>query len=151
MAIMCPYCQQPAQLATGAEIYRHRPDLAKLCFWACFPCGAYVGCHKLGAWIWKAGKKVVSDGTIPLGRLANAELRQAKQAAHAAFDPTWKDRGQPRRTAYAWLAHKLGIPVDDCHIGEFDVERCRRVVAIVKEEDERQRQQHPHHRPTAHP
>ena len=132
MAIKCPYCTQAAQLVTGAEIYRHRPDLAGLNFWACFPCGAYVGCHKAGAWFWKAGKKVISDGTIPLGRLANAELRQAKQAAHAAFDPMWKERGQPRKTAYAWLAFKLGIPEADCHIGEFDVERCRLVVEVCR-------------------
>lgn len=130
----CPYCQQPAQLATGAEIYRNRDDLAALSFWACFPCGAYVGCHKRGAWFYRAGKKVVSDGTEPLGRLANAELRAAKQAAHAAFDPTWMNTGQPRKTAYAWLAHKLGIPVEDCHIGEFDVDRCRLVVEICKRE-----------------
>lgn len=132
MAVMCPYCAQPAQLVTGAEIYPHRMDLERLSFWACFPCGAYVGCHRAGCWLWKNGKKVISDGTVPLGRLANAELRRAKQAAHAAFDPMWTDRGQPRKTAYAWLAFKLGIPVDECHIGEFDVERCRLVVQLCQ-------------------
>lgn len=131
MPITCPYCKAEAQLVTGAEIYRHRADLAHLSFWACFPCGAYVGCHKVGAWMYRAGKKIVSDGTLPLGRLANAELRAAKSAAHAAFDPLFKNGGMTRRAAYAWLAHKLGLSDDDCHIGAMDVEQCRLVVEIV--------------------
>lgn len=78
-------------------------------------------------------KKVVSDGTLPLGRLANAELRQAKRAAHAAFDPLWQSRRMSRRSAYAWLAQQLGIAVEDCHIGMFDTESCQRVIAAVRE------------------
>lgn len=122
MPVTCNYCQQPAQLVDGDTIYPHRPDLYALKFWYCSPCGAWVGCHK---------------GTIsPLGRLADAELRQAKQAAHAVFDPLWQDgRFNSRRRAYQWLAGQLGIDVNDCHIGMFDVETCRRVVEICKAEE----------------
>ncbi len=73
------------------------------------------------------------DGTQPLGRLANAELRRAKSAAHARFDPIWTEGYKKRRRAYAWLAHELGMDVNCCHIGEFDVEQCRRVVAICEQ------------------
>ncbi|MFB5268120.1 zinc-finger-containing protein [Paenibacillus enshidis] len=39
---------------------------------------AYVGVH---------------DGTdIPLGRLANRELRELKKQCHALFDPVWKNK-----------------------------------------------------------
>jgi len=119
--VTCPYCNQPAALVAGVAIYPYRPDLAHLSFWQCAPCGARVGCHK--------------GTTQPLGRLANAELRLAKQQAHAAFDPLWRTPafGETRNSAYNWLADRLGIPRADCHIGMFDVEQCRRVVEVCAE------------------
>lgn len=129
MAISCPYCSTPAELVTGDVLYPHRPDLASLKFWRCSPCGAHVGCHKRGA----VADGIRSDGTLPLGRLANAELRRAKSQAHALFDEIWKSRRMGRRQAYAWLAKKLGIPQAECHIGMFDVDRCREVVRLIKE------------------
>ncbi len=132
MTIRCDYCGRPALLVTGAAIYRRRPDLLHLRFWQCPPCDAYVGCHKAGAWTVTAkGERVTSDGTLPLGRLANGELRAAKQAAHAAFDPLWMSERMTRREAYAWLAGVLGVSVDNCHIGMFDVDGCHAVVAAV--------------------
>jgi hypothetical protein len=128
----CPYCDRKADLVGGAAIYPSRPDLFGLKFWRCAPCDAYVGCHKTGAWVWRGAKKVASDGTLPLGRLANAALRKAKSAAHAAFDPLWKSGGMTRREAYAWLADALGISPDNCHIGMMDLDACRAVVAVVK-------------------
>ena len=127
----CPYCNKPAVLVTGAVIYPHRPDLFALKFWQCAPCKAHVGCHKSGAVMRVGNRKVTSDGTVPLGRLANAQLRQAKSAAHAAFAPLWRAGGMQRREAYAWLADQLGITVANCHIGEFDIEGCRAVVTAV--------------------
>jgi hypothetical protein len=67
-----------------------------------------------------------------MGRLANPELRRAKSAAHAAFDPLWKSRKMGRKQAYAWLARELGISVANCHIGMFDVDACRSVVKVVE-------------------
>ena len=124
----CPYCNRSAALVGGAHIYPNRPDLYGLKFWVCAPCDAYVGCHKAGAWV----SGVRSDGTLPMGRLANAELRRAKQRAHATFDPIWKSNEMSRRQAYAWLATQLGISVANCHIGMFDVDGCNAVVAAVK-------------------
>jgi hypothetical protein len=115
---ICPYCQNSSMLVTGAEVYPHRPDLVQLYFYRCQPCDAFVGCHP--------------GSTKPLGRLANAELRRAKSAAHAAFDPLWKQGAMHRSSAYAWLAQMLGIAGSDCHIGLFDVEMCNRVVEICK-------------------
>jgi hypothetical protein len=124
--VICPYCDQPAWLVPGIVIYPRRPDLAHKQFWRCKPCDAWVGCH---------------PGTErPLGRLANAELRAAKQAAHAAFDPMWKakmrrdgcSKGRARGAGYKWLAEQLGIEKKRCHIGMFDVDHCRRVVQICE-------------------
>lgn len=123
LRVTCDYCHRDAELVKGNVIYPHRPDLFARWFWRCEPCGAWVGCHARGRGEW--------DGKRPLGRLANAELRRAKQAAHGAFDPLWRSGAMGRRDAYAWLAEQLGIAIQNCHIGKFDVDGCRAVVAAV--------------------
>lgn len=131
MTVQCPYCGAAAPLVTGADVYPHRRDLHEIFLYRCTPCDAWVGCHR--------------GTTRPLGRLANAELRRAKQAAHAAFDPLWRHRAgirtarMPRAKAYAWLARELGIEAADCHIGMFDVATCRRVVEVCARHHEQAR------------
>lgn len=122
----CPYCNNRARLVTGLVIYPRRPDLGHKKFWHCAPCRAYVGCHDAGV-----GQ---GNGTKPLGRLANAELRAAKKRAHFAFDMLWLDKTNKRRArqaAYTWLAAAMGLPVERCHIGEMDVQQCEQVVQLV--------------------
>lgn len=123
MTLTCNYCGKDAVLVTGKDIYPHRPDLYSLQFWSCLPCGAWVGCHK-------------RSKAVPLGRLANAELRKAKSAAHAAFDPIWKSGDKSRRGAYEWLSKRLNIPFKDCHIGMFDTATCAEVVRVCTESKE---------------
>ncbi len=125
---VCPYCDRVAELVDGSAIYPRRRDLHARKFWRCAPCDAWVGTH------------ANSSKHAPLGRLANAELRQAKQAAHRAFDRLWKakirrdgcQKFEARQAAYAWLAERLGIDPKDAHIGMFDVDQCRRVVEVCK-------------------
>ena len=128
----CPYCSSQAQLVTGERIYPHRPDLFDLKFWCCDLCDAWVGCHKPGTHRVEGGQRIDNGDCHPLGRLANAELRRAKSAAHAAFDPLWKSRGLSRRQAYAWLSEQMGLDLDRTHIGEFDVAQCNRVFEICR-------------------
>lgn len=114
MKLQCPYCTQPATYRGNS---RHLYSRNYGPVWECVPCKAWVGCHK---------------GTrTPLGRLANAELRKAKMAAHAAFDPMWKSGDMKRRAAYAWLADALSLPPEQAHIGMMDVAMCRRVMQAV--------------------
>lgn len=40
MSVICDYCDKPAELVTGAEVYPHRPDLHHKKFWLCKPCDA---------------------------------------------------------------------------------------------------------------
>lgn len=115
---VCPYCDRDALQVGGETIYPQRRDLWAKVFWLCQVCRAYVGCHPASA--------------RPLGRLANAELRKAKMAAHAAFDPAWRTGKMKRRTAYRRLSESLGIDENECHIGMFDVDMCKRVVAEVR-------------------
>lgn len=119
----CRYCQLPAALKRyGDAGYPYGRDYGPT--WTCTPCAAWVGCH---------------PGTEkPLGGLANAVLRVAKQAAHAAFDPLWQQKmareGVPkwkaRHAGYRWLSDQLGIPFKETHIGLFDLAQCRRVVEV---------------------
>lgn len=120
MNVSCDYCGKPARIVSGSVIYPHRPDLKHLRFWHCDPCGAYVGCHKNSA------------RHVPLGRLANEELRTWKQLAHSNFDPLWKSGRMKRRDAYAWLAEQMNLDFKSCHIGMFNVEQCKDVVRITK-------------------
>lgn len=120
MNVICSYCGQPARLVSGLIIYPYRDDLRQKKFWQCQPCDAYVGCHEAG--------NGYGDGTRPLGRLADASLRSAKQKAHEVFDRLWMNqvqRNAARKRAYKELALRMGIKVDDCHIGMFDVTQCQ--------------------------
>lgn len=119
MIHVCAYCGKPTQLVGGDVIYPHRPDLADKLFYRCVLCEAHVGCHP--------------GTTEPLGRVANAELRKAKMAAHAAFDPLWRGGGMKRKEAYAWLRTAMGLVEEDCHIGMFNVEQCHEVVRLCEE------------------
>lgn len=87
------------------------------------------------------------DGA-PLGTPANKETKQARIAAHAAFDELWKGcmseypkagkrnaseiTRMARRRCYAWLAERLGLDSEACHIGQFDIATCKRVVAACE-------------------
>lgn len=120
----CPYCSAPVKLVDSSVIYNGRSYGPA---WVCsaYPqCDAYVGCH---------------PGTSkPLGRLADKRLRNAKMAAHKAFDPIWRTPSisrtpkQMRAIAYRWLAEQLGVKPKHCHIGWFDAETCERVVEVCE-------------------
>jgi hypothetical protein len=127
MSVTCDYCGQPATLVGGDVIYPHRSDLRDKNFWRCVPCAAWVGCHPKNA-----REKGLGTGSVPLGRLANGELRRAKSAAHAVFDQLWRSKRMGRREAYGWLAEQLGVPQSECHIGMMDVDQCKAVVAAMR-------------------
>lgn len=112
--MFCDYCGNEAEKATGGDIYPGRDDLSGRRLWVCYPCDARVGCHR-GTW-------------EPLGTMANAELRRARQNAHSKFDLLWKREFMTRSQAYRWLADHMDLHIDDTHIGRFDLEQCIEVV-----------------------
>ena len=125
MGVVCSYCGENAILTTGDQIYGSLHRLRNEKLWVCFQCDAWVGCHK-------RNKRHGHKGDEPLGRLANRELRKAKIRAHDAFDRLWRKRGAQRRDSYKWLANKMGIRQEECHIGMFDEEQCMQVVEIIE-------------------
>lgn len=118
---ICPYCKRGTYLVDSSIIYSGK-SYGKL--YICGSCDAYVGVHK--------GTKRA------LGRLANSELRYWKKEAYAEFDPLWEflieERGMSKEAArsycYSWLSKNLGTPLEETHIGMFDVEECKRVIQI---------------------
>lgn len=113
----CPYDAGNVQLVTGADIYPHRPDLYHKQFWRCCKCGAYTGCHP--------------GTTKRVGRLANAETRALKVAAHTAFDHLWQSGRMSRTQAYRWLQQATGLGEHDCHIGWMSDDMLRAIPALV--------------------
>ncbi|WP_293862302.1 zinc-finger-containing protein [uncultured Alsobacter sp.] len=123
-------CGKPTRLTTGAEVYPKRPDLRANPRYLCDECGAHVGCHP--------------GTTKAVGTPAGPELRAARSKLHdQMFDPLWKTaaesggyadttsrqrkriRQKARGRVYAFLAARMGLTTEECHIGHFDIEQCR--------------------------
>lgn len=107
----CPYCSSDVRIAHHDEIYGRAYGQWP---WAylCEACDAYVRMHPFT--------------NIPLGTLANVDLRLARKVAKLPFEKLWRPYTQYRSKEYASLAKHLGIPVEHCHFGWFDVETCRK-------------------------
>lgn len=118
---LCPYCEGVTVYVDSKEVYAKSYGMIYLCR----PCSAWVGVHK---------------GTNnALGRIANAELREEKKAAHYYFDKLWlakvaagTKKGKARGKAYIWLSKQLGTILEETHIGFFDVALCQKVVEVCK-------------------
>lgn len=111
----CPYCGNATKLVDDIQIYG--TSYGGKCY-ICEPCGAWVGCHK---------------GTNKsLGRVADKNLRELKRQAHEEFDPIWKEGYLPRSKAYDVLSIAFELPTEYTHIGMFDEELCRKVIALSK-------------------
>ena len=124
--VICPYCRMDALRMTGRELYPAKPELANKHYFACRNCDAWIGC-KDGTW-------------EPVGRLANAALRRAKQTVHAAVEPilatamsTHKlTKSQARTAIYRWIATELDIAGGSANIGDFDLKQCGIVLLICE-------------------
>lgn len=118
MKVICPYCGQRAWLTDSRFLYQGKHNFGPV--YLCRPCDAYVGCHK--------------DTDKPLGTLANKELREYRRRVHSAFDYIWRGKLLPSRTAaYKWLAYELGLDYSETHIAKFDVETCKKAIAVCRE------------------
>lgn len=103
--VKCDYCHAPVIFTSNSDIYGKEFGSGK-CY-KCTQCDSYVGVH---------------DGTqIPLGPLANKELRDLKIKCHVLFDPVWQNsKIINKEQAYGKLANLLKIPANECHFGWFD-------------------------------
>lgn len=132
--VICQYCGKPAVLMLGSEVPclylkddgRTYDEVLDRSFWVCAPCKAYVITHRRNL-------EFGTDGTEPLGELANHELRRKRLLLHEKLDPVWKRLLWSRTKVYEWLASRLGLPEDDCHIAGLTDEQCDRALILVEE------------------
>ena len=117
--IKCPYCGSRALLRPASVVYGAKAADPAAPYYVCarFPaCDAYVAAHK--------------KNCLPMGSLANAELRRKRIQAHAALDRLWESGLMSKKQAYLWLQVELGLPEQEAHIGRFSIFRCEQVIQL---------------------
>lgn len=113
--VTCNICGGKVEFIQNKLIYG-KPFGSGYCYY-CKNCGAYVGTHKVRP-------------REAMGILANEEMRQMKMKCHGIFDGMWQN-GEQRRSMYKWLAGKLGIAVEECHFGYFDMDMLNKAYEIL--------------------
>lgn len=117
--IKCPYCRSQAFLRPASVVYGqgHSEPNTELYVCARYPaCNAYVAAHR--------------HNHLPMGTLANRELRCKRVAAHAAFNRLWQSGLMTKRAAYRWLQVQLGLLAEEAHIANFSEWRCDQVIQL---------------------
>lgn len=115
--ITCPNCHSKAFLRPATVVYGpNAPDpTAKLYICARYPfCDSYVAAHR--------------KSLLPMGTLANRELRKKRKEAHRTLDKLWQSGLMSRKEAYRLLQLHFGLPEEDAHIAKFSLERCGQVI-----------------------
>ena len=107
----CNCCASEAiEIVENSKVYNGRSYGKYPWIYLCGDCGAYVGLHPFT--------------NIPLGTLANEEMRKARKDSKFYFTPLYASGDMDRNEAYERLAKKLGISKSECHFAWFDVEMC---------------------------
>lgn len=113
---ICPHCDCKVDVVTHVKIYGRVFGEWPFVYY-CNNCESYVGMHPFT--------------NIPLGSLANKEMREARKRCKPYFDKLWLNNINFSRTdAYEWLAGKMNIPVEECHFGWFSVAQCEQAKTI---------------------
>lgn len=118
MPMDCPYCGEEAVKQSGKVLYPAYEKLSSNIFYVCVPCSAWVGTHK--------------QSGLPLGTLANKELRSARIKCHSLFEEVQHFKNLKRGELYSLLAKGLNIPKEQTHFGMFTLERCAQAQNILR-------------------
>lgn len=115
----CPYCGSPVIYRSADGIYHDNRKHAMLYVCSRYPeCDAYVRVH--------AGTR------IPVGTLANPELRRLRRMAHQSFDQLYLAGLMSKQDAYQWLAEVISAPLSEAHIGHLGEYYCKLVIEESK-------------------
>lgn len=106
----CPYCNSEVKLMPNSVIYSGTSYGDWPYAYLCRSCKAYVGVHPY------------TD--IPLGTLADRDLREARKNSKAYFMELSRRRAISRTKMYAWLAEEMDLDADECHFGWFNTAQC---------------------------
>ena len=113
--VKCPYCGRPAILRDAAYVYKENALDKHLYVCSGYPeCDSYVGAHR--------------KSKLPMGTLANGDLRNKRIQAHKAFDWMWKSGLMTKWQAYKWMQGKLALNEEQAHIAKFSEYMCDRLI-----------------------
>lgn len=122
--IRCPYCGSHTIYRSADGIYQDNSRGTMLYVCARYPaCDSYVRTH--------AGTK------IPVGSMANRELRALRNTAHHYFDQLYKTGLMSKQDSYQWLADVIAAPLSQAHIGYLSEYYCKVVIEQCKQYLER--------------
>lgn len=111
----CPYCGSTIVYRSADGIYKENSKGVMLYVCSHYPeCDAYVRVH--------TGTK------IPVGTLANHELRTLRRTAHQYFDRLHLSGLMTKQDAYRWLADLISAPLSEAHIGHLGEYYCKLVI-----------------------
>lgn len=111
----CPYCGSTTVYRSATGIYLENTKDVMLYVCKNYPaCDAYVQTQKGTA--------------IPLGTMANRELRALRAEAHRQFNKLYMQNYMTKAEAYDWLSSVLGVPLTQAHIGLQGVLGCNLVI-----------------------
>lgn len=111
----CPYCGSHTIYRSADGIYRENSHHEMLYVCKNYPaCDSYV--------------RVQRGTTIPLGTVANRELRELRTKAHWQFDKLYKCGYMSKHDAYQWLGELLCVPAKKAHIAQLGVLSCHLVI-----------------------
>ena len=86
----CPYCGSPVVYRSADGIYRDNSSGTMLYVCSRYPeCDSYVRVH--------------AGTNIPVGSMANHELRTLRRTAHHCFDQLYESGYMSKQDAYQWL------------------------------------------------
>lgn len=125
--IRCPYCGAHATLHPSSYVYGESSKHTGYLY-VCdrYPkCDSYVGAHK--------------ESKLPMGTLANGNLRNKRIQAHRAFDRMWKSGLMTKWQAYKWMQGKLALNEEQAHIAKFSEYMCDTLILECNKVYENQR------------
>ena len=117
--IKCPYCGSQAFLRPASLVRQGKPTEPGEEVYVCahYPaCDSYVAAHRVSR--------------LPMGTLANRELRRKRRMAHIALNRLWESGMMSKKEAYRWLQIQMGLPETEAHIARFSEMRCEQVIRL---------------------
>ena len=118
--IHCPNCGAKAALHPASFVYGNDRGTYKYLY-VCdrYPaCNSYVAAHR--------------TTRLPLGSLADGDLRHKRILAHHALHSVQAQLGMNRDQSYRWLQTQMGLPGDQVHIAKCGDYRCEQIIRICE-------------------
>lgn len=119
--VKCPYCNAQAVLRPSHVVYGDKAKPGRYLYvCARYPkCDAYVGAH--------------AKSLLPMGTLANGDLRHKRILAHKALDEFRALGRMEKWQAYKWLQAKFSLRSDQAHIAKFSEYMCDCLIAACRD------------------